>query len=941
MKTSRGLNAFAGVFLVIVCGLRGVAGEIRAEAFAGQPFGVAKIEMDATPQVLPRPLGIEGILVEDAEHRVFYPVIAGPPLGGFFAELVGTAPRLTIYFLFRGPEPLQVTVGTRPPQSLTVVPRSDPRGLERLLRSWWKEYSQPPGLLESKPDYPPLVAQYLRLMLAGRLGLNLAQAETETWEAWFRQKLGLMLSSEQIRLQMMETRFLRPHLFQGPADQPLPRPWDEGPLPGVQVPSEVEIEPLAGYVPVESLYVRFGSFGNFLWLQDTLAQWGGDIQNLVALRSLNYAVSRRIEEQLAVRQSALSRLLGETVVADVAIVGFDLHFHEGAAFGLLFQARNSALFQANLMQQRQERIKSGEAREEKLSILNHPVLYLHSPDGAVRSYYVSRGDFHLVTTSRRLVERFLEASQGQGRLADSAEFRLARALFPPKRQDVAFVYLSREFFRYFTGPSYRIETQRRLQALTDMDLVELALLAAASEGYDLQTVEDLVAAGYLPPGFGARGDGTRTIIDNGIVRDSLRGERGHFVPVADVLVERVTAAEAQVYQQFVNHYAGEWRRLDPVIVAVQRRPAGRNREQIIIDARITPLAKENYESLVARMGLPDKRELAPIPGEIGRFELNLNRGRLFGGLYDVAPPVDIVEGRIVPTGRIRDILIGYLGTTGELGLLGRWNRTFSTRPDPNGYSRGLFGLWRREIEGMTVFSFQPDVLAAVTSQLRWQEAEREAHFRVFVGDLSEARITPLLNRFVYWRTMQTSLGNLRFLRDLEQQLHVPGKECKRVAEFLFDAELRCPLGGEYVYEPDEYGIPRWTSTSFPGDLETGGKTASGAVGPSDRPLRSALDVLRGRMRVGQNRGLPADSPAAGTDHIPSPTGDRAATGPRATGENTPNSPTHRESPTDRAPGDNFLAPPLNWFRGLEGNALVIPEGITAHLEILMELPQKR
>ncbi len=33
---------------------------------------------------------------------------------------------------------------------------------------------------------------------------------------------------------------------------------------------------MAMRVPAECFYVRFGSFANFLWLQDTLAKWGGD-----------------------------------------------------------------------------------------------------------------------------------------------------------------------------------------------------------------------------------------------------------------------------------------------------------------------------------------------------------------------------------------------------------------------------------------------------------------------------------------------------------------------------------------------------------------------------------------------------------------------------------------------------------------------------------------
>ena len=38
---------------------------------------------------------------------------------------------------------------------------------------------------------------------------------------------------------------------------------------------------MATRVPAECFYVRFGSFGNFLWFQDTLAKWRGDLGNLM------------------------------------------------------------------------------------------------------------------------------------------------------------------------------------------------------------------------------------------------------------------------------------------------------------------------------------------------------------------------------------------------------------------------------------------------------------------------------------------------------------------------------------------------------------------------------------------------------------------------------------------------------------------------------------
>ena len=67
-----------------------------------------------------------------------------------------------------------------------------------------------------------------------------------------------------------------------------------------------------------------------------------------------------------------------------------------------------------------------------------------------------------------------------------------------------------------------------------------------------------------------------------------------------------------------------------------------------------------------------------------------------------------------------------------------------------------------------------------------------------MDDVSNARITPALNDLGYARTRETSLGNLRFLHALDQQLHVPPTACPEAADFLLDAKMICPLGGKYV-----------------------------------------------------------------------------------------------------------------------------------------------
>ena len=52
-----------------------------------------------------------------------------------------------------------------------------PRQFERLLAQWWKQYAKAPSCFEPKPDYPPLVDNYLTSTLAPRLNLRLPEAK--------------------------------------------------------------------------------------------------------------------------------------------------------------------------------------------------------------------------------------------------------------------------------------------------------------------------------------------------------------------------------------------------------------------------------------------------------------------------------------------------------------------------------------------------------------------------------------------------------------------------------------------------------------------------------------------------------------------------------------------------------------------------------------------
>jgi len=144
------------------------------------------------------------------------------------------------------------------------------------------------------------------------------------------------------------------------------------------------------------------------------------------------------------------------------------------------------------------------------------------------------------------------------------------------------------------------------------------------------------------------------------------------------------------------------------------------------------------------------------------------------------------------------------------------------RPDAAGFTPSPVGGWRRDYPPYTLFSFQHEVLAAVAPQLRYEKAPRPGQFRLRIGDVAHARITPTLNNLGYGRTCETSRGNLRLMHALEQQLHVPLEDCKEAAELILDAKLICPLGGEYVIRTTPEGVVRyWTSTALAGRSQDG------------------------------------------------------------------------------------------------------------------------
>lgn len=818
---------------------------IDGEAVIGEPLGVGRISFSAAD--IGGEIDQARLRIEERDGRVHYPAVTtgvvaqvvGQILGQPLADGPGTA---TIHFLFRGDQPLRLTLYAPAPREIVLTPRLPveapaprprprlrirDRSDERVMARWWRDYTAAARRQIKDGDHPPLVQDYLTSMLALRLGLEVPAPERAGSST--QESLELLVGVERLRRQVLQETMRGQDDFGEVANQPVPAAprWRAPAL----APSndQIDIEPLARHVPAECFYIRFGKFSNYLWLNKLIDEHGGDLSSMVTLRGYFPPLNDRVQAQLGLERNKLAELFGDRVIADVCLLGRDTFVREGASIGILFQAHSTEVLGNDLTQQRRRALardkKLGSA-EETIEIAGHTVSFFSTPDNRLRSFHAVDGDFHLVTTSRAMVERFFEAGQGKESLGQSDEFRQARTRMPNSGEDTIFVYMSTAFFEGLASPPYQIELRRRLQSVTDIELLSLAQLAAKGENKASDAIEDLVAEGFLPRGFGRRPDRSGPIIAGGVVVDSLRGARGTFLPIADVRLKGVTEAEAARYEALAQAYSQSWRQMDPLMVSVKRFALDKNgKERVTIDGAIAPLDDGKYGWILSILGEPTREMITPAPGDVINFQAAARGGlllpqipphHLFLGVQDLPPEREFVPRGFLQTFQMLRGTPGYLGGWPKPGFLDLLPPALGGGPsDEFGFSQLPLGLWKREGAGFAVLSFDPQLLAETTPNLRVTEAAEPAQIRIHVGDLSQAKIADWINRTYYQRAVQASKGNIRFLNLLNQQLHVPLEDCLTTAEDLLDARLRCTLGGKYELAENQ-GAQAWQTTAVAG-----------------------------------------------------------------------------------------------------------------------------
>ncbi len=800
---------------------------VRVEAYRGEPFGIGRVTIDLPPGASSAPASDDRFVLAEANDRVLYPVMKNSSARRILRDFLGieTPLRVSFIFMFRGDEPLELVTHTPTPQKLTAQPEDNPNEFNSLLDDWWDAISDRYAQVFRQAAYPVLVENYLTATWARRLNREMPEPKRYLFQ---RFGIGAPWISQLMANEAYQTQVER-DLLAGPLNSndagmiPIPKsslpPHEQAAseLPAPRSPLPATIEPLAAHVPEECFYLRFGNFTNYLWFRDFKRHWQGDLGNMLVVDSVDRNISERFQQQIAVGETKLARVMGPTVVKDVAIIGLDAYLRDGAAMGILFQANNNLLLGNNLGGQRQDaKSKHADAVEETVRIVGHDVSYIHTPDGRLRSYYALDGDFHFVANSRTLVERFYQAGAGDRSLAATGDFQECRTAMPLTREDTIFMFAPAAFLQNLASPHYRVELDRRLRSVGEMRAIKLARLAAAAEGQPANSIDDLIAAELLPTGFGQRFDGSKLEPSppgrgqgDGAFRDSLRGEAGWMTPIPDVAVDRITPAEARRLTLFQQELQASVGGFAPVCAALKRTesPAQKGWDRITADVRITRYSQMPVAKWPAMLGEAQPNRVAPIAGDAVSLEIVLGAlgdpVHLFGGIRDFRTPLIVRQGEVQTSGSITDAIRAYIGGWPRPHLIDRFLGRPAGPLDADGIARtngigGLFDLWFRRADDFFLFSFKRDVLLEVGQQLAMVEAERPAQIRLHIDDLTNKQIATAVNGYGYMRARDTSASASRFMNSLTTQLHVPAEDARALGEDLVAGKFACPLGGQYV-----------------------------------------------------------------------------------------------------------------------------------------------
>lgn len=336
---------------------------------------------------------------------------------------------------------------------------------------------------------------------------------------------------------------------------------------------EVQPDALAGVVPHDQYAVFLPSFDALIAVADAAVENGSLALHMTETRAENARTRERYERQLGVSLDALTRALGPSLVRSVVLTGSDPYLRTGSDVALVFEPADPAALETLLAGRIAAAMGDLAARDEDGA-------KVWRSEDRVRSAYLARvGDAIVLTNSPAQLSRLRAAAAGTTpALASLDEYRFFRGRYPAgKDGESALVLLTDAAIRKWCGPRWRIAASRRVRALARLadDQVrhaEAILTGGPGTRVPLPKVPDAVDLGDRS-------------LDGDQVRSSIYGSLQFMTPIAELDLERVTAAEAGLYRRWRDGYERNWSNFfDPVALRLKVAEG-----ELEADLTVTPL----------------------------------------------------------------------------------------------------------------------------------------------------------------------------------------------------------------------------------------------------------------------------------------------------------------------------------------------------------------
>ncbi|MEW6088069.1 MAG: hypothetical protein AB1498_07155 [bacterium] len=389
-----------------------------------------------------------------------------------------------------------------------------------------------------------------------------------------------------------------------------------------------KILPIVSLVPEEFYYFHFSDINKEIEFSDLLDQWGSSLLNTMQVSSHDAGLKEKYLTQLCVKISVLTRLFGDKVIDDLAIVGNDPFIHEGTDISIIFTVKNKTLFDAQMsgyFADAKEKFK--DLKETDIPYGQYAVHSLTTGDKTVSSFSCYLGDFKVYSNSKAALEKIIDTyDKKHPSLADAKDFLYMRTIFPEdKSQEDAFLYLPETFIRKLVGPKWKIARQRRIRCNTTLRMINNVITMYYMEkNTEPPVLEKLLEEYYLGPGYLVCPDGGSYSINPKTMEPScsVHGRLRYLTPIAEMPLTLVSKKEQAEYERFVNQYNSYWSGFfDPVGIRAKF-----DDKTIKVETCILPLIENSIYNDFKDFagGDPVSISLPTAPGTILQFLLKIN-----------------------------------------------------------------------------------------------------------------------------------------------------------------------------------------------------------------------------------------------------------------------------------------------------------------------------